>query len=229
MGKNVVVMTKRAIFREGVASLMGRAEGISILGKYASIKEFLSTANELLTDVLVMDTDMLDSECLEHLGLIKQLNPDLHIVFLTTSTDPNQVISAMKVGAGGYLSKDISEEDLVKAVTLVADGELVVSCPMVEEMISRFLFWVDKPELYAITEHVLSPREKEVLSLAAKGLRNKEIAEALFVSENTVKAHMRHAMEKLHTHSRQGAVSLLFRKIEFDTQDTGRNSAEVSY
>ena len=57
----------------------------------------------------------------------------------------------------------------------------------------------------------------------------REIAEALFVSENTVKAHMRHAMEKLHTHSRQGAVSLLFRKIELDSQDTGENSAKVHY
>jgi len=127
---------------------------------------------------------------------------------LTHSETDEDLISAVRAGAKGYLSKDVSVADLIKAITLVAEGGVVVSPPMAERLLAEFnLLEEGKDATKLVT--LLSKRERKVISLVAQGLTNSEIAATLFIAESTVKVHLRSVMEKLHAHTRQEAVALL--------------------
>jgi len=127
---------------------------------------------------------------------------------LTYSETDDDFISAARAGAKGYLSKDVSIENLIKAITLVAEGGVVVSPPMATRPLSEFNSLEESKDATKLTA-LLSKREQAVLSLVAQGFTNMEIVTTLVISDNTVKVHLRNIMEKLHAHTRQQAVSLV--------------------
>ena len=155
-----------------------------------------------------MDTRLLECSGIEVAQRIHEELLKTNIIMLTHSETDEDLISAARAGAKGYLSKDISIESLTKAIILVAEGGVVVSSPMAARLLPEFnSLHEDKDALKLVI--LLSKREKEVLSLVTQGFTNKEIATTLVICENTVKAHLRNIMEKLHTNTRQKAVSLV--------------------
>jgi DNA-binding NarL/FixJ family response regulator len=147
---------------------------------------------------------------------IKQLAPSAKIIMLTMSDEEADLYDAIKNGASGYLLKDASIDEVAQAIRLVADGQSLISPSMAAKLLEEFKTISrsgGKPEEIAPR---LTDRELEVLNLVARGLNNREIARDLYISENTVKNHVRNILEKLQLHSRMEAVMYAVREKLLD-------------
>lgn len=210
----VLLATGREIFREGLTAVLGRYTNINVVGKCSEVLEVAKEALELRPDVLILDTEMLNEECIELLQKVSQKLPKLRIIFMTLSYEKEHLVSALMVGATGYLWRGISGEELVKAIELVSAGETVISPPIAGKVVKEFIStgtrkWGEEESKIDIS---LSDREKEVLMLIVEGHTNKEIANSLFVTENTVKVHLHKIISKMHVRNRLQAVALAVEK-----------------
>ena len=135
--------------------------------------------------------------------------PQTKMVAFTHSEVSADLFSALGAGARAYISKDISLENLIKTIALVAEGEVIISPPMAAGLLDKFNSSKERKEIAKLGDDIiLSKREQAVLSLVAQGFTNREISTTLYISEHTVKVHLRNIMEKLHAHTRQQAVVL---------------------
>jgi len=160
-----------------------------------------------MPDVVLMDVRMPRRSGIEATERIKDLLPHVRILMLTISEDEGDLFDAIKAGASGYLLKEISIEEVADAVRAVASGQSRLSPSMAAKLLSEFAAMskrADEPDKLPAPR--LTDREMQVLRLVARGLANREIAKELFISENTVKNHIRNILEKLHLHSRMEAV-----------------------
>ena len=142
---------------------------------------------------------------------IKDISPNARIIMLTASDEEADLYDAVKSGAAGYLLKDTSIDEVAHAVRVVADGQSLISPSMATKLLDEFkqTSGADRP---AVPTPRLTERELEVLRLVAQGLNNREIGRQLFISENTVKNHVRNVLEKLQLHSRIDAVMYAVRE-----------------
>ena len=155
--------------------------------------------------MLVLDLWMPELSGIEVCAEIRSRHEDVQVLILTVSEQEPDLLAALRVGAAGYLLKDMPPSELVEAVLGAGAGEPRIPASMA----SRVLSEVDGGGLGLIED--LSPREREVLELMAEGLRNREIAERLFLSEATVKTHVRHLLDKLRLRNRAEAAAFAAR------------------
>ncbi|HEY9393827.1 MAG TPA: response regulator transcription factor, partial [Nocardioides sp.] len=137
--------------------------------------------------------------------------PSANIIMLTVSDEEADLYDAVKAGAMGYLLKDSSIDQVAQAIRVVADGQSLISPSMAVKLMEEFK-QMSRPDRSPVPGPKLTDRELEVLGLVAKGLNNREIAKRLFISENTVKNHVRNILEKLQAHSRMEAVMYAVRQ-----------------
>jgi two-component system NarL family response regulator len=147
---------------------------------------------------------------------IKRLAPSAKIVMLTMSDDESDLYDAIKNGASGYLLKDSSIDQVAQAIRVVADGQSLISPSMAVKLLEEFKAISRSGAKEDAIAPKLTGRELEVLNLVAHGLNNREIAKQLFISENTVKNHVRNILEKLQLHSRMEAVMYAVREKLLD-------------
>ena len=206
----LLLADKSEIFREGLVKLLEHEPSIEVVCTCCTGLEAVESANEHQPNVILVDPELSECSGIEAMQRIHERLPKTNIIVLTCSEADADFFSAVKAGARAYISRDISLENLIKTVTLVAEGEVIVSPPMAARMLAEFNFLLaehkDAAKLGDGT--LLSKREQAVLSLVEQGLTNREIATSLFISEHTVKVHARNVMEKLHAHTRQHAVAL---------------------
>ena len=208
MGKiRLILADKEAVFREGLAKLLENEPDIEVVSVCSTGLEAVESTYKYRPDVILIDKELFIYNSVEAMQRILKRLPKTNIIVFTYSETEIDFFYAVRLGVKAYLSKDVSIQTLIKSITLVAEGGIVISSPMATSLLAEFKSLEEgKDAQKSIT--ILSKREQEVLSLVARGFINRDIATTLFISENTVKVHLRNIMEKLHVHTRQQAVNL---------------------
>jgi RNA polymerase sigma factor (sigma-70 family) len=216
-GIRVVIVDDHALFRRGLDLVLSEEPDIKVVGEAADGIEAVHRAEEMAPDVVVMDVRMPRSTGIEAARRIRERLPDTKVIMLTVSDSEEDLYAAVKAGASGYLLKEISIEELADAVRAVARGHSLISPSMASKLLTEFNALVQQAEeRHRSFLPSLTDRELDVLKLVAKGLSNREISEELYISENTVKNHVRNILEKLHLHSRMEAVVYAMREKLLD-------------
>ena len=215
----LVLAFKREIFRNGLANLLAeRAPNLELLAKCSTGQKCIQKTKELKPDIILLDTEIENCGCVEVTKSIVASTPEAKILILTISEADDDLFSTIKAGARAYISKDVTLEKLIEDIFRVCDGEVIISSPMAEKVLEEFKTLEEAKESTGEQhEYGLSTREKSVLNLVSKGLTNREIASALFISENTVKIHLGKILGKLHVRNRHEAALLAVReRMEFE-------------
>ncbi|MFC5907790.1 response regulator [Streptacidiphilus monticola] len=210
----VLVVDDHALFRRGLEIVLAQEDDIQVVGEAGDGSEAVEQAADLLPDIVLMDVRMPRRSGIEACTAIKEVAPSARIIMLTMSDEEADLYEAIKAGATGYLLKEISTDEVATAIRAVADGQSQISPAMAAKLLTEFKSMIKQrsDEKPLVPAPRLTDREMEVLKLVATGLNNKDIARQLFISENTVKNHVRNILEKLQLHSRMEAVVYAMRE-----------------
>jgi DNA-binding NarL/FixJ family response regulator len=201
----ILLADDHTLFREGLRGILDDQPDMAVVGEANDGVEALVKARELAPDLILMDILMPGSDGLEATKLIKKEQPDTTIVILTVRDDEEKLFEAVKNGAQGYLLKSMSSKAIVKLLRGAMRGEAAITPEMAGRMLEEFRRLSRDAPLDEGEDFDLTQREIEVLSLAATGATNKEIAAELTISIHTVKSHMRNILAKLHVGTRREA------------------------
>jgi DNA-binding NarL/FixJ family response regulator len=204
----VLLVDDQALFREALGTLLGVRPEVRVVGEAANGAEALDRSAELAPDVVLMDLHM---PVLDGIGATRRLrveHPEVRVLALTTFDDDEDVFSALRAGAVGYLLKDVPSDRLVEGILAAARGESVLQPSVAAKVVARFAQLPEEGGGAARQPLVvpLSERELEVLRLLADGGSNREIAGALFLAEGTVKNHVSNVLAKLGARDRTQAA-----------------------
>ena len=216
----VLLADDQRLVRESLGTLLGLLEGIELVASAADGEEALALAERHRPEVVLMDLRMPRLDGIQATRALRERQPDVRVIALTTFADNESVLGALRAGARGYLTKDAGGEDIRAAILTVAGGDAALD-PAVQHHVLDALT-SDRP---ADSDHdpsagpgagaslpdELTPREAEVLALIAEGLTNAEIAERLVVSPTTVKSHINHLFTKAGLRDRAQAVNYAYR------------------
>lgn len=197
----IVVVDDHALFRAGLISLLSQMPEIEVIGEAGDAREAIEVVGRKTPDVVLLDVNMPGMSGIEAVERIKKITA-ARVLMLTISKQDEDLFGAIAAGADGYLLKNAEPDELIRAIKIVAEGQAVLS----PEVTTRILKAVSKSQGYSY-ETQLSLREMEVLECLAQGKTSSQIAADLFISENTVKTHVRHILEKLEAANRAEAVS----------------------
>jgi DNA-binding NarL/FixJ family response regulator len=211
----VAVVDDQELFRRGLTMLLGVEDDIEVVGEAGDGVAGTEIATSAAPDVILMDVRMPKRSGIEACVAIKQAAPTARIIMLTVSDEEADLYEAVKNGASGYLLKDSSIDEVAQAIRVVADGQSLISPSMAIKLLDEFK-QMSRNDRQQVPTPRLTERELEVLKLVAQGLNNREIAKRLFISENTVKNHVRNILEKLQLHSRMEAVMYAVREKLLD-------------
>ena len=196
------------LFRSGVKALLARQPDFEVVGEAADALEGLKRVRETSPDVVLLDLNMPGISGREAVKMLVEEMPRTHVLMLTVSEDEEDLMDTLKSGARGYLLKNIDAEYLVDAIRRAARGEAVMSPLMTSKLVQGLK--AGKREAVYPPEHgkdKISPREREILALLARGASNKEMARKLHLAESTVKIHVQNILRKLNLSGRvQAAV-----------------------
>jgi DNA-binding NarL/FixJ family response regulator len=209
----VLIADDQRVVREGLVTLLGLLDGIEVVGAAADGEEAVELAIVLHADVVLMDLRMPRLDGVDATRRLRDTDPSIKVLVLTTYADDRSVIDALRAGARGYLTKDAGAEEIQRALHQVAQGQAVID-PAVQHHLLDAIATDDPPTEAAPAPTLpdgLTPREAEVLALIAQGLSNGEIAERLVVNETTVKSHINHLFAKTGVRHRAQAVTYAFR------------------
>jgi DNA-binding NarL/FixJ family response regulator len=193
---------------------------IELVGQASDGTEAVEKAAESLPDVVLMDIRMPRSNGIEACRAMKEAAPSAKIVILTISDEEEDLFEAIRAGASGYLLKDIPLDEVADTVRAVYGGQSLINPSMAGKLLTEFATLARRDgeeRAQELPAPRLTDREMQVLKLVARGMNNRDIAKELFISENTVKNHVRNILEKLQIHSRMEAVMVAVREklIEF--------------
>jgi len=197
----VLIADDHRLFREGLRLILAREEEIAVVGEALDGRKTVDLAGRLKPDVILLDITMPLMSGIEIILPIRQRSPKTKSLMLTASQDEAKIFSALKAGAKGYLSKNTSASDLIKAIRSVHQGEMWVE----RKLIAKY-FETEVNYQEDIPKEPFTPREYEILLCLVKGCTNKEIAEALFIAEKTVKSHLTRIFRKLNVTGRFQAI-----------------------
>ncbi len=211
----VLICDDHALFRRGLIMVLESEEGIEVVAEAEDGEEAIRKAEDAAPDVVLMDVRMPRMSGIEATRAISDAVPTAKILMLTVSDEEEDLYEAVKAGATGYLLKEISIEEVANAIRAVVTGQSLISPSMASKLLSEFNNLAKQAQQKVIAPK-LTDRELQVLKLVAQGMSNREAAETLFISENTVKNHVRNILEKLHLHSRMEAVVYAVREKLLD-------------
>jgi len=205
---NVSIVEDDRRLRESLSILINGGENLRCLTAHATAEEALTRIPQVKPDVLLMDINLPGMSGIDCVRKLKVQMPKLQILMLTMYEDDEKVFQSLVAGASGYLVKRTSPAELLKAIQEVHGG----ASPMSGKIARTVVEYFQKLQSGSPQENYLSRREEEILNLLVKGYRYKEIADALSISFETVRSHLKNIYDKLHVHSRTEAVVKYLRK-----------------
>lgn len=200
----LIAIDDHPLFRKGVADLIEMEPRLEMIGEAASGEEGVALATELKPDLILLDLNMKGMDGVETLKQIKEAGLEARVIMLTVSDNEDDVVTALRAGADGYLLKDMEPEDTLEYLRQGANGKLVISERLTELLAHALRSEGSHPS--DAEQAGLTEREFEILQLIAKGLSNKMIARKLDITEGTVKVHVKHLLKKLNLRSRVEAA-----------------------
>jgi DNA-binding NarL/FixJ family response regulator len=213
----VLIADDHALFRRGLEMVLDNEPDIEVVGEAHDGDQAVDRATELMPDVVLMDVRMPRRSGIEATQKIKELLPHVKILVLTNSDEEADLYDSIKAGASGYLLKEISSDEVADSIRSVVEGHSRISPAMASKLLSEFQAMTKREDdRQPLAPPRLTDRELEVLGLVAQGKGNRDIAADLFISENTVKNHIRNILEKLQLHSRMEAVIYAVREKLLD-------------
>ncbi|MBM3925585.1 MAG: response regulator transcription factor [SAR202 cluster bacterium] len=201
----ILVADDHTLFRKGLRSLLESMFGLEVVGEATAGPEAVALAEKLVPDVVLMDIKMPGLSGIEATKQIIQENSHIGIILVTMFDDAESVYSGMRAGARGYVLKGAEPQELRHAIEAAYRGEVLLNPAIASKLLRRF-HPADQPRQAGIPYEELTPRELEVLRLAAEGLSNKEIAHKLVLSEKTIKNRISNIFAKLRVNDRTQAV-----------------------
>jgi DNA-binding NarL/FixJ family response regulator len=195
----LLIADDHLVVRTGLRAMFGTEADIDIVGEATTGAQAVDLADRLRPDVVLMDLRMPEVDGVAATVRIRERHPSIHVLVLTTYDTDADILKAIEAGATGYLLKDATREELIRAVRAAARGASVLTPAVASRLMHR---------LRAPGHEALSAREIEILQHVARGRTNKEIAAALFISEATVKTHLLHIFGKLDVQDRTQAVTV---------------------
>jgi DNA-binding NarL/FixJ family response regulator len=214
---HVLIADDDHLMRAGLIELLTADPDIEIVGEASTGREAVEQACRLRPDVVLMDVRMPD---LDGIGATRELSraaPEVRVLILTTFEQDDYIFSALRAGASGFLLKRTRPEELINAVHTLAAGDALLSPSVTRRVIDR-MAQQPTPDLTGQARlDALTPREREVLALIARGLSNREIAATLVVEESTIRTHVKRILMKLELRDRVQAVIFVY--------ETGMNDA----
>ena len=220
----VLLADDHALFRDGLRSLL-EARGSDVVGEARNGREAVDQARRLSPDVVLMDLHMPELDGLAATRLISAEQPGVKVVILTASEEDAHLFEAIKSGAQGYLFKNLASDELFRLLEGVARGEPALTPALARKLLSEFARPTPTPSASRADEGMdaLTEREHEVLDLLVQGITtNRELAERLVITENTVKYHFRNILDKLHVQNRAQVVAFAVRHGMVDPQERAR-------
>ena len=193
------------VVREGLRLALSRSQRIRVIGEAADGASAVALAERRRPDVVIMDLRMPDMDGLEATELIAGKAPGTAVLIFTAYGERSLLQRGLESGALGYILKETPHETLVRAIEKVAAGETFVDPGLMAEVVSAR----GQPD-------ILTPREREILQLLADGMSNVDVAQKLFISQETVKSHVRHILAKLEADTRTQAVAIALREAMID-------------
>ncbi len=194
----VLIADDHTLLRQGLRRILSEDPALTLAGEAANGNEAVARARALSPDIVLMDVQMPELDGIEATRQIRASRPETRVIMLTVSDKDADLFRALKAGARGYLLKNAEAQQVLDAIHRVAAGQVILPPSLEMRVLDEFA----TPKSDLLTE-----REMAVLRLIAQGLGNKEIAARLTLSENTVKTHVRHILEKLHLRSRAEAAA----------------------
>ena len=198
----VLIIDDHPLMRRGIQQLVELEEGFEVVGGAGNGSEGINLALQTSPDLIILDLNMKGLSGLDTLKALRAEDVDARIVILTVSDSKNDIFTLIDDGADGYLLKDTEPDTLLSQLKRIAQGEVILSDSIKNLLLER---QSSQSPIDSLTD-----REIDVLRLVATGLSNKQIAGQLFISEETVKVHIRNLLRKLNVHSRVAATVLYF-------------------
>lgn len=202
----ILIVDDHVLFREGMRDIIHHWDDYEVVGEAANGLEALNLARELLPDIILMDIAMPVMDGIHATKRIASELPSIRIVMLTTSEEEEDLLNAIKYGAQGYILKDTPSKRLHDELRRMTQGETPLSGLMATKILKEFGRSSSPPQAPCEYQEPLTEREHQILQFLVEGLSNVEIAEKAYLSENTVKKHVRNILEKFHSNNRVEAV-----------------------
>jgi DNA-binding NarL/FixJ family response regulator len=210
---SILIVDDQAVVRDGLRSMLRIEPDMSVIGEAADGQEAVELASALHPDVILLDVRMPGMDGLTTLPQLKARCPRSSVIMVTLYDDPDYLVAAVSAGAAGYVLKDATREELVRAVRITADGGAIIAPSMLPQLLrtmGRVMGSLDGTPTCSPV-NVLSGREMEVLRLVAEGCTNQEIAARLILSPTTIKTHVQNILQKLEVSDRTQAAVLAVR------------------
>lgn len=200
----ILIVDNNVLFREGLTNLLENETGIKVVGCFSSVYEVFNSVTKLEPDVVLMDADLPDLDGQNGIQVIRRRCPQARVAVMSTRESEDQLLSAVRNGARGFLIKNSSISRFMAALRALERGEAVIPRAMVSRLLDEISRVATTPELDGLG--TLTQREMDVLCELGHGNSNRQIAERLDIAENTVKVHVHNILEKLNLRNRRQAA-----------------------